>query len=174
MAQRHVRRAEDGKSVRSTTSLVFRYTCSLILAASCKRYDLAEKYFPNAAAWIPLPFCNDHGIFSEEFEYKSIMIYSSTDTTYNDIQPRKYAITTKRGDLIYQGGDPDPELAGLSKMDIERVAALYPIENAEPQSAQETPPTKRSSDANSDAQIAKRWFSIPADQKIELLGGRRL
>jgi hypothetical protein len=152
---------------------VFRYPLLLTILASCGDWHLARKYFLPAFYYIPHPYAVAHWQKSEEFDYNSITIYPSSREVTGDPNP-KYVLKTISGDLIFTGGHPNPEHAGLSRLDIERVAALYPIKHVNPQLIQNKPPGKRSSDANADAQIAKRWFSIPADQKFELPGGRRL
>jgi hypothetical protein len=91
------------------------------------------------------------------------MIYGSLRGSSEYPKP---VMTTNSGELFYQGGHPNPEHAGPSSMDIKRVVALHPIKNAKPQPAQEKPPTKRSSDANANAQIAKRWYFVPVDEKV--------
>jgi hypothetical protein len=60
--------------------------------------------------------------YSTRFDYKSIMIYSSLPDENNDRPLYK----TRSGDLVWQGGNANPELGGPSQLDIERVAVLYP------------------------------------------------
>jgi hypothetical protein len=126
---------------------------------------------------------------STRFDYKSIMIYSSLPGTAKPI------CRTLSGELIWMGGNADPELGGLSQLDVERVARLYPKHVKPPGK----PSGKRSSDANAmevvlpgeltttirpvptdfprsaddsnasqtgaDTQVAKRWFSLPTSQE---------
>jgi hypothetical protein len=132
---------------------------------------------------------------STDFDYKSIMIYSSTLGAVDDDHPLYKAAN---GDLIWMGGNADPELGRLSLLDIECVALLYPEQHV---NRRENPPRKRSSDANAlevvspselttttgpvstdfprpandsntsqtaaDAQVAKRWFSLPTSQEAQ-------
>jgi hypothetical protein len=78
---------------------------------------------------------------STRFDYKSIMIYNSLLGESKD----RPLYRTLSGDLVWAGGNADPELAGLSQLDIERVAVLYPKQHVNPP---KNPPGKRSSDAN--------------------------
>jgi hypothetical protein len=154
---------------------VFRYPLPLTLLASCGDHELARKYFPPASPYLPDPYKVARFHKSGYFDYGSITIYPSSNAKTGDPDPNpKYVLKTIGGDLIFMGGHSNPEHAGLSQLDVARVTALYPIKHVNPQSIQNKPPGKRSSDANADAQVAKRWFSIPADQKIEVPGGRRL
>jgi hypothetical protein len=173
---------------------------SLTLLASCDDWRLARKYFLPALPYTPAyPYVVARWQKSEQFDYNSITIYSSSiELTGHPI--RKPVITTIDGKLIYQGGHPNPEKAGLSRLDIERVVALYPLKHVNPQLIQQKPLGKRlvvpdvlttaarpgpltgasgeatnvSQQNDADAQLAKRWFSIPVNQKIELPGGRHL
>jgi hypothetical protein len=79
--------------------------------------------------------------YSTRFDYKSIMIYSSLPDENNDRPLYK----TRSGDLVWQGGNANPELGGPSQLDIERVAVLYPKQHVNPP---KNPPGKRSTDAN--------------------------
>ncbi|KAK3710593.1 hypothetical protein LTR37_010220 [Vermiconidia calcicola] len=99
-----------------------------------KSSDLAIQYFENA-----LPFMNgneqrgqENNPYSESeepfFDFDSVMIYSSD----SNAERGTYSMTRKapfnsEGELIWQGGHPDPKRAMPSRGDIERIKQLYPI-----------------------------------------------
>jgi hypothetical protein len=51
------------------------------------------------------------------------MIYDPFFGMLEDV--RRFPLMTNDEEVIYTGGHPNPDKAGLSKLDIERVAALY-------------------------------------------------
>jgi hypothetical protein len=161
----------------------------LTLLASYGDHELALKYFPPATPYLPDPhkvarFQKSAGYF----DYGSIMIYPSTHAKTGDPNP-KYIIKTIGGDFIFMGGHSNPEHAGLSQLDVSRVTALYPIKHVNPQSIHDKYPRKRlavpdvlttttrpgpltgasaeatnfSQQNDADAQLAKRWLSVPED-----------
>jgi hypothetical protein len=71
---------------------------------------------------------------SGEFDYNSIMIYDS----FNGMAPgvQRFPLMTYDENVIYVGGSPNPEKAGLSPLDIERVKALYPKQHTGPSAKQ--------------------------------------
>lgn len=88
--------------------------------------DLALKYFAAATSFMPnvdSPIAQSLR-HSKPFDYKSIMIY---DSDFLRIDGAKgYPLVTTDGRLIQMAGGADPERAGISDLDIERVAELYP------------------------------------------------
>jgi hypothetical protein len=95
---------------------------------------------------------------SHGFDYNSIMIYGST----MGMSPgsKLYPLITRPGmQPIYMGGNPDPQLAGLSDLDIERIASLYPPFFANPQPIAGGPNGKRSANAS----------ALPAKQTLEVI-----
>lgn len=130
----------------------------LTLINSCNRVDLAQKYFAQAAAYLPRDHSN--GIFkvSDDFDYKSIMVYSSD----SDMVPgsNRFPLLTTGGDRIYTGGHHDPRRAGLSPRDIERVKALYTPVGIPQQEVAPTPPAPPVSPGRQEKQVTKRWHSV--------------
>lgn len=121
----------------------------LTLTFSCKDKGLAIKYF-NYFAWNYFPVARKTATqwHSEPFDYNSIMIYSSVTDVRDELGPGHYSISTLKGDYIYTGGNPDPELAGPSPLDILRVAQLYSFREFNDGPPRGPPPGKRSDDAN--------------------------
>ena len=66
---------------------------------------------------------------SDDFDYSSIMIYDSFFGMSEGVQ--RFPLMTNDENIIYLGGHPNPDKAGLSNLDVERVAALYPRQQAE-------------------------------------------
>lgn len=134
----------------------------LTLINSCNRVDLAEKYFPRAAAYLPRDHPN--GIFKvlDDFDYKSIMVYSSDF----DMIPgsNRFPLLTSGGDRIYTAGHQDPRRAGLSPRDIERVKALYTPVHIPQQEAASAPPAPS---AVQGKRVSKRWHSVPFNQDAQ-------
>ena len=65
-----------------------------------------------------------HYVQSTDFDYQSIMMYSSDSNT---IAPNEYVIWNKLTNApVYMGGDPDVTKASISVGDVVRVAQLYP------------------------------------------------
>lgn len=56
------------------------------------------------------------------------MIYDSFFGMSESVQ--RFPLMTNDENIIYLGGHPNPDESGLSKLDIERVAALYPKQQA--------------------------------------------
>jgi hypothetical protein len=104
----------------------------LILIYSCKNYDLAKRYFPQAVEFMPRP-AEISNLFrtSGEFDFESIMIYGSHMGKRDYVD--WYPLTTTWTQPIYMGGALLPQDGGLSQLDIERIAALYPNSNLDPQ-----------------------------------------
>ena len=73
---------------------------------------------------------DDDDVFrhSEDFDYNSIMIYDSFYGMLEGVQ--RFPLMTNDENVIYIRGHPNPDKAGLSRLDIERVAALYPRQQA--------------------------------------------
>lgn len=98
-------------------------------AIRCKIQGLAQKYFPQAGQYLPR---EDEDYFqhseSGEFDYNSIMIYDSFYGMLEGVQ--RFPLMTYDENVIYMGGHWNPDKAGLSKLDVERVAALYPKQHA--------------------------------------------
>jgi len=65
---------------------------------------------------------------SEEFDYHSIMIYDSFRGMM--LGAHRWPLMTYDEQVIYLGGNPNADKAGLSKLDIERVKSLYPKQAA--------------------------------------------
>lgn len=133
----------------------------LILINSCNRVELARKYFPQAAAYIP----RDHpdGIFkvSDDFDYKSIMVYSSDLDMVTG--SNRFPLMTTGGDRIYTGSHQDPRRAGLSPRDIARVKALYTPVHISQRQGSSAPPKPSELQGK---QVSKRWHSIPEDPRV--------
>lgn len=91
---------------------------------------------------------------SEQLDYKSIMIHSSHMCRAPNTQ--RWSLLTARGERIWIGGNEDPELAGPSPMDIERVKKLYPKGSSAHQQAPEGGSGKR---------VTKRWHTIPFESE---------
>jgi hypothetical protein len=139
---------------------------------SCTRMDLAKKYFEQAIGWVP----DDGGLLegnlqhSRPFDYKSIMIYGPKIGRARGVEG--YPIVTADGDLIHMGGDADPEKAGISDLDIERVVELYPVPTKDSHStpgespstlegAEMIPPGWHSKPAGPpEKSVSKRWYSV--------------
>jgi hypothetical protein len=101
---------------------------------SCKLQDLAQNYFPQAGQHLPREDEADIVQHSGEFDYNSIMIYDSFHGMADGVQ--RFPLMTYNEEVIYLGGSPNPDKAGLSKLDIERVKALYPKQRAGPSAKQ--------------------------------------
>ena len=86
----------------------------------------------------------------------SIMLYASSMCRAHGAQSS--SLLTSRGSTINPGGDPDPDRAGLSRGDIERVVRLYPKQRAAPQQG----PAGRSGN-----RAAKRWSTVPEDHETQ-------
>lgn len=144
----------------------------LLTLIRCSNKDLARKYFKQATNWMPSeeePLKKHSG----PFDYNSIMIYDSA--TGRTLDTVGFPLTTKDGEFIHIGGDADPEQAGISDQDIERVVELYTAESADSHSTpQELPSTPEKSDSMPEGSglipeqspwkaITKRWWSVQQD-----------
>ena len=125
----------------------------LQLITSCGSDNLAEKYFPQVRPYLPRSEQAPRFRASEKFDYNYIMIYNSYIGRAPDMQ--RWPLLIAQDELLYTGGNKDPNLAGPSPMDIERVAKLYPRQIVAPQQAPGGQPGK---------QVAKRWHSIKPSQ----------
>ena len=123
---------------------------SLTPIISCTSYSLAHKYFQQAAVYLPRIHAPGVSSMSYDFDYKSIMIYSSD--CHMVPGSNRFPLLTIEGDQIFVGGHQDPRRAGLSPMDIERVTKLYPKESVDSHSKPAEPPGKP---------VTKRWWSVP-------------
>jgi hypothetical protein len=85
----------------------------------------------------------------------SIMLYHSSIA--RAVGAPSYPLLTARGSIINSGGNPDPNRAGLSRGDIERVMQLYPKRRAAP---------RRASEDASEKQLAKRWHSLTQGPRL--------
>ena len=103
--------AFNGKSVDDRMALV------------CGRLDLADKYFKLVKRFLPREDTPDM-FRGEAFDYKSIMIYDSFNGRADGAQG--YPLLTMNNEFIYICGEPEPWLAKPSKLDVERIRALYP------------------------------------------------
>ena len=142
----------------------------------CNRRELATKYFRQALNWM-IVRADPQKKLSRDLDYKSIMIYDSGVGRASDAEG--YPLVTKTGELIHIGGDPDPEQAGISDLDIERVVELYTTGPAEPPSTpQDLPSTPGASETMpqgshptpgvpSKKPVEKRWRSIPEEHETQ-------
>lgn len=119
--------------------------------------DLADKYFTAATSWMPNIDCSIEDVLrhSGPFDYKSIMIYGSK--FYRAPGAKGYPLVTTDEDLIHMGGDADPEQAGISDLDIERVVELYPKGSVDSHSA----PAESSSTSGESDTMPSGWRSVP-------------
>jgi len=144
-------------------------TFLLTLISRCNRRDLATKYFKQALNWMVSEEYHQKK-YSKDFDLKSIMLYDST--TGRAPGADSYPLLTTAGELIHIGGDADPEQAGISDLDIERVVELYTTESVEshstpggsktvPQGSHSTPgkPPGKS--------VTKRWWSVPEEHETQ-------
>lgn len=108
----------------------------LTIRIRCTDLELAVKYFRQATSYIP--FAHSAGMhyrWSNAFDYRSIMIYGSmpghsiVKQQVGRYPVLKYDHRDQRipMDRVYRGGSLLVEEAGISYLDIERVAQLYPI-----------------------------------------------
>jgi hypothetical protein len=66
-----------------------------------------------------------------EFDFHSIMIYGSHMGKREDMM--WYPLVTSSGQPIYMGDSPIPQFTRLSDGDVERIAALYPVDLTDPE-----------------------------------------
>ena len=90
---------------------------------SCGRLDLADKYFKLVKRFLPREDTPDM-FRGEAFDYKSIMIYDSFNGKADGA--RGYPLLTMNNEFIYMAGNAQPCFAKPSKLDVERIRALYP------------------------------------------------
>ena len=98
----------------------------LTLLASCDSQNLAEKYFRQAADF--MPFYNPvypAGQREPHFDFRSLMIFDSLVGRAAGQQGYPL-VSTRRDRPIIMGGNNDPDRAGPSYDDITRLSALYP------------------------------------------------
>lgn len=91
---------------------------------------------------------------SEQLDYKSIMIYSSYMGRAPNTQ--RWPLLTAQGECIWNGGNENPELAGPSPTDIERVKKLYLKGSGAPRQAH---------GGRSEKRVSKRWHTIPFESE---------
>jgi hypothetical protein len=105
----------------------------LILVESCDDFDLAAKYFPQATQFMPRPLNRIPAQLrmGTEFDFHSIMIYGSHMGKREDMM--WYPLVTSSGQPIYMGDSPIPQFTRLSDGDVERIAALYPVDLTDPE-----------------------------------------
>lgn len=94
--------------------------------------SLAQKYFRDASQYLSHDDDDDVFRYSDDLGYNSIIIYDSFFRKLECVQ--RFPLMTNDENIIYLGGHSNPDKAGLSKLDIERVATLYTS------SKQEMPP----------------------------------
>lgn len=93
---------------------------------------------------MPEPHGDNDFLHSLPFDHKSIMIL---DSVFNKARQTIYTpLQTSGGEFIFMGGNQQVREAGLSALDIERVADLYPLQNIDPSLLQSGPHVKRSND----------------------------
>jgi hypothetical protein len=127
----------------------------------CSRMVLAGKYFPQAATFMP----NDLNLepryralrHSEEFDYDSIMIYGSI--VGRNPGAEGYPLLKANGDLIYTGDSYDPDEAGISDLDIERVIDLYPAGSIGSRSVLGNSPEKQPHAVNG-THVKRPWLEV--------------
>ena len=91
------------------------------------------------------------------------MIYDSRSGKSR--RAKGYPLLTTAGELVYMGGDPDDEKAGISEGDIQRVVDLYPKESVDSHSAPgESPPGPADPPGKP---VEKRWWSIPEEHETQ-------
>lgn len=151
-------------------------TFLLTLISRCNRRDLATKYFKQALNWMVTEEYHQKK-YSKDFDLKSIMLYDST--TGRAPGADSYPLLTTAGELIHIGGDADPEQAGISDLDIERVVELYTTESVESHSTpQESPSTPGGSNTVPQGShstpgkppgksVTKRWWSVPEEHETQ-------
>lgn len=87
------------------------------------------------------------------------MIYDSV--TGMSTHQNGYPLMTTAGERIHIGGDPDPDQAGISSLDIERDVELYPTHPIDSRSA---PERSHSTNVELDSvPLTKRWWSVQED-----------
>lgn len=103
----------------------------LTLPTSCKTRDLAEKYFRQAADFMPVTFPvyptdppdSSHGAKIPDF--RSLMIFDPL--VGRAAGQQDHPLVPIRDDVeVIIGGNANPDLAGPSYLEIERLSALYP------------------------------------------------
>jgi len=123
--------------------------------ASCTQWALAQRYFPEAMDFMPLP--RRPGFETgAPVDMDSIMLYHSSIA--RAVGAPSYPLLTARGLIINPGGNPDPNRAGLSRGDIERVMQLYPKRRAAARQASEGQPEKS---------VSKRWWSVAEEHETQ-------
>ena len=108
-------------------------------------YDAAKAYFPSALEYVrgdrmePAPQY-EHMLHADQFDYDSIMIYSSYDGIPQMDQEDRTGPTILRKDTfnpVWMCGSDEPNDAKLSAGDIARIAQLYPLDNAAAEAARD-------------------------------------
>lgn len=102
----------------------------LTLIASCTRPDIAGRYLRQALSYMPRDDLAPLYERSPQLDPDSLMLFPSTLGRAQGAL--SWPLLTARGSQINPGGNPDPNRAGLSRGDIERVMTLYPQRRAAP------------------------------------------
>jgi hypothetical protein len=118
--------------------------------ASCTRPDIAGRYLTQALSYMPRDDLAPLHEASPQLDPDSLMLFPSTLGRAQGAL--SWPLLTARGSQINPGGNPDPNRAGLSRGDIERVRTMYPQRRVAPRQATEETLEK---------QVAKRWFTVP-------------
>lgn len=79
----------------------------------CTQPALARKYFPLALSYMPRDDHSPTYQASPQFDIDSLMLFSSGAGRAQGA--RSYPLLTARGSMLYSGGNPDPNRAGLSQ-----------------------------------------------------------
>ena len=142
----------------------------LTLPASCKSRQLARKYFRQAADFMPVHFpkysagpLNGIAQRARAWDVRSLMIFDPMVGRAPGQQD--YPLVPIKDDIeVIIGGNANPDLAGPSDLEIERLSALYPpppppIESFNFQQEPAGLPGKRSSPANA-TQSTEQWLKV--------------
>lgn len=142
----------------------------LTVSNRCSRRDLARRYYPQALRWMPYDEGRWNAQYSGPFDYASIMLFASDLDKANDAEG--FPLMTTTGDRIYLGGNADPEKAGISNLDIQRVVQLYPVRST---GSQPTPGGSETMPQGShptpgelpQKPVEKRWWSVSEEHETK-------
>jgi hypothetical protein len=118
---------------------------------------IAERYFSEAANFMPHPNTAQEFRLSREFDYNSIMIYGSTQGI--PFGSTSFPLLGISGDFLWMGGSSCSDDAGISQLDIDRVTDLYPPQSIDPHFTPGGPPSKRSNTTNS-THSKQPWLKV--------------